>query len=166
MSDAPDWKNLNPRVGASYNVFGDGRTALKASLGRYVPYTIAASNNPAANQAVTTGRTWNDTDGNYVPNCDLTNPNANGECGAWSDRTFGQLRAGTRFADDALTGFNKQFANWQGSVSIQQQLRQGMALNVGYFRTWYRNFLVTKNAAVFQRISIPIASQCRATAVS
>ena len=83
-----------------------------------------------------------------MPNCDLTNPNANGECGAWSDRTFGQLRAGTRFADDALGGFNKQFANWQGSVSIQQQLRQGMALNVGYFRTWYRNFLVTKNAAV------------------
>ena len=148
VSDAPDWKNLNPRLGASYNLFGDGRTALKASLGRYVPYTIAASNNPAANQAVTTGRTWNDADGNYVPNCDLTNPNANGECGAWSDRTFGQLRAGTRFADDALGGFNKQFANWQGSVSIQQQLRQGMALNVGYFRTWYRNFLVTKNAAV------------------
>jgi len=58
------------------------------------------------------------------------------------------VRAGnTTFADDALKGFNKQFANWQAAVSIQQELRPGMALNVGYFRTWYDNFLVTDNLA-------------------
>src|SRR5204863_467354 len=74
---------------------------------------------------------------------------ANEECGQLSDQTFGQVRGGnTRFAEDALTGFNKQFHNWQGSVSIQQELRPGMALNVGYFRTWYGGFLVTKNMAV------------------
>jgi len=66
-----------------------------------------------------------------------------------SDTTFGSVRAGnTRYANDALTGFNKQLSNWQGLVSIQQQLRTGMALNVGYFRTWYSNFLVTDNTAV------------------
>ena len=30
------WLDLVPRFGASYNLFGDGRTALKLSLGRYV----------------------------------------------------------------------------------------------------------------------------------
>src|SRR5207247_3586930 len=38
--------------------------------------------------------------------------------------------------------------NWQSSVSVQQQVRPGMALNVGYFRTWYGGFLATDNQAV------------------
>ena len=158
VQDTPDWKNLNPRVGASYDVFGDGRTAVKVFLGRYVPYTVAASNNPASNQAASATRTWDDFTfpvgdprrGNYVPDCVLGPgvPDANGECGALSDRTFGQVRAGnTRFADDALAGFNKQFYNWQGSVAMQHELRPGMALNVGYFRTWYGGFFVTDNEA-------------------
>jgi hypothetical protein len=59
------------------------------------------------------------------------------------------VRAGnTRLADDALGGFNDQFYNWQTSVSLQQQLREGMALNVGYFRTWYSGFNATDNRAV------------------
>ena len=32
----PNWTDLNPRLGGSYDLFGTGRTALKASLGRYV----------------------------------------------------------------------------------------------------------------------------------
>ena len=158
VKDTPDWKNLDPRLGASYDILGDGKTALKVALGRYVPYTVTASSNPAANQAASATRTWDDVTfpvgdprrGNYVPDCVLgpSVPDANGECGALSDRTFGQVRAGnTRFADDAQTGFNKQFYNWQGSVSLQHELREGMALNVGYFRTWYGGFLVTDNVA-------------------
>ena len=53
-----------------------------------------------------------------------------------SDTSFGQVKASnTRFADDALGGFNHQGYNWQGSVSVQQELRPGVALNVAYFRT-------------------------------
>jgi hypothetical protein len=151
VDNVPDWKNINPRLGVSYDLTGSGKTAIKASLGRYVPFTTAASNNPAANQASSATRTWNDVNGNYVPDCvlDASVPGANGECGPLSDATFGQVRAGnTQYASDALTGFNKQLADWQGSVSMQQQLRTGMALNVGYFRTWYSNFLATDNQAV------------------
>jgi hypothetical protein len=159
VKSTPDWKNLNARLGASYDIFGNGKTALKVGLGRYVPYTVTASNNPAANQAASATRTWDDNTfpvgdprrGNYVPDCVLgpSVPGANGECGPLSDQTFGQVRAGnTRIADDAQTGFNKQFYNWQASVSVNRELRRGMALNVGYFRTWYGGFLVTKNMAV------------------
>jgi hypothetical protein len=150
VKGSPDWKNVNPRLGVSYDIFGNGKSALKASLGRFVPYTVAASNNPASNQAASATRTWTDANRDYIPDCVLGTsvPGANGECGALSDATFGQVRAGnTTFADDALRGFNKQFSNWQAAASIQQELRPGMALNVGYFRTWYQNFLVTDNVA-------------------
>src|SRR2546427_4925780 len=151
VNNPPNWKNLDPRLGVSYDLTGDGKTAIKASLGRFVPFTTAASNNPAANQAASATRNWTDTNGNYVPDCvlDASIPGANGECGPLSDTTFGQVRAdNTRYADDALTGFNKQLSDWQGLVSVQQQFRTGMALNVGYFRTWYSNFLITDNQAV------------------
>ena len=36
VGSVPAWHDLNPRLGVSYDLFGNGRTALKASLGRYV----------------------------------------------------------------------------------------------------------------------------------
>ncbi len=149
VENSPNFNNLNPRLGAAYDVFGTGRTAIKASLGRFTPYLTAVTNNPALNQPASTTRTWTDANGNYIPDCDLTNAAVNGECGAWSDLTFGRVRAGnTRYADDALSGLDRQLYNWQGSVSIQQELRRNVALNVGYFRTWYGGFLATDNLAV------------------
>ena len=147
--DSPNWTNVNPRLGVAYDLFGDGRTALKASLGRFTRYEIAAVDVPAANQAASTTRTWNDGNLNYVPDCDLRSPVANGECGPWSDLTFGQIRGGNiRRADDAREGFNRQLGNWQASLAVQHELRANLALNVGYFRTWHRGFLVTDNQAV------------------
>jgi hypothetical protein len=149
VSHVPYFKSLNPRLGGAYDLFGTGKTALKASLGRYMPIARTATFNPASAQAASATRTWTDTNANYVPDCDLRNPAINGECGRLSDQSFGQVKASnTRYADDALSGFNKQSYNWQGSVSVQQQLRPGMALNVGYFRTWYGGFLSTDNQFV------------------
>jgi hypothetical protein len=153
--NVPNYKNLNPRISATYDLSGNGKTAIKGSVGRYVPWLVGTIGNPQSGQPAFATVTWNDSffgpgdarTGNFVPDCDLKNLNGSGECGPWSDRGFGQVRAGTRFAEDAITGFNTQQYNWQTSVSVQQQLRPGMALNVGYFRTWYGNFLVTDNLA-------------------
>ena len=32
----PNWTDLSPRLGAAYDLFGNGKTAIKGSIGRYV----------------------------------------------------------------------------------------------------------------------------------
>ncbi len=155
----PHWKNLNPRVGGAYDLFGDSKTAIKVALGRYNPAIRATGvASPEHSQSPSTNRNWNDSffgagdprTGNYKPDCDLLNPLPNGECtGPWSDRNFGQSVVLTSHnADDSNIGFQQQDYNWQGSASIQHELRPGLGVNVGYFRTWYGNFIVTDNLAV------------------
>jgi len=137
MKHIPHYQNLNPRLGFAYDLFGNGRTALKGSLGQYPEIIKVATGNPANNLSRTANRTWNDANRNYVPDCDLLNPVANNECGPWSDLNFGKQTAGTKYSPNALTGFNTQYQNWQASVSLQHELRPGMGINVGYYRTWY-----------------------------
>lgn len=157
VENQPHWRNLNPRVGVAYDLGGNGKTAIKASLGRYNPALRSTTVNPAAaGISPSTNRTWNDTlfaagdarRGNFVPDCDLLSPIANGECGPWSDLAFGRNIIPTRNAPDAIEGFNRQEYNWQGSVSVQRELRPGVGINAGYFRTWYGGYLATDNLAV------------------
>ncbi len=157
VKNQPHWQNLNPRVGLAYDLFGNGRTAIKASLGRYnTPLRSTTTNPAAAGISPSTNRTWNDVsfaagdprNSNFKPDCDLLNPAANGECGPWSDLAFGKNLIPTRNAPDAISGFNIQDNNWQASASMQHQLRPGVGVNVGYFRTWYGGFLTTDNLAI------------------
>ena len=45
-------KDITPRLGASYDLFGNGKTAIKASLGKYM-LTLFTVGNPASSGAVT-----------------------------------------------------------------------------------------------------------------
>jgi hypothetical protein len=152
VHDVPNWKDLAPRLGAAYDLFGDGKTAVKWTLGRYVNGAgayVAAAQNPV-NRAVTNiTRTWNDANRDFVPDCTLSNPGANGECGAFSDLNFGLPNPTlTVTDDDVLFGFGRRGYNWETSAVLQRQLRPGMSMDVGYFRRWYGNFTVTDNLAV------------------
>lgn len=65
--------------------------------------------------------------------------------GTYAER---QVRSNTRYAEDVLHGWGVRAYSWQGSVSVQHELRPGVGMNVGYFRTWYGNFLATDNVLV------------------
>lgn len=36
ITGAPNWRDLSPRMGVAYDLFGNGKTALKGTLNRYV----------------------------------------------------------------------------------------------------------------------------------
>jgi len=67
-------------VGAAYDVFGNGKTAVKFNLGRYLAPatndTIYTANNPGARIVNTASRSWSDTNKNFIVDCDILNPAA------------------------------------------------------------------------------------------
>jgi hypothetical protein len=151
VKNVPNWKDVSPRVGAAYDLFGNGRTAVKGSFGRYVGRTtvdIAAANNPIATSVNTVNRAWTDANGNYVPDCNLRNFAANGECGPIQNSNFGRTAITTRYSGEAITGWGGRDYHWDTSVELQHQLGSSVSASVGYYRNWYGNFLVTDNLLV------------------
>jgi hypothetical protein len=148
------YHDLTPKLGASYDPFGTGKTAVKLSLNRYISAVSIVNNNfgadpnPSSNLVVTTTRTWTDANRNFVPDCELTNPNANGECGRMANTDFGGSRLGATYDPDAQRGWGKRDYNWEFSAGVQQELLAQVAMDVSYFRNWNGNFLVTDDRAV------------------
>jgi hypothetical protein len=143
------WSDLNPRLGASYDLFGNGKTAIKGNVGRYVAGETAATtrnNNPVQQSITSTTRVWNDVNRDFVPNCDLTNPLNNGECAQLADLSFGQPNVlATVYDPDVLLGWGKRGYNWEISASLQHELRPGLSVTAEYDRRWYGNQVVTNN---------------------
>jgi hypothetical protein len=146
----PCWHDLDPRFGMAWDVFGDGKTAVKASMSRYVALASYVQSRMFAPQnaiVASTSRSWSDPNGNLMPDCDLRNPNANGECGPMANRSFGQSLLATTPDPNWITGWGNRGYSWSGSLSIDRQLSPIVALSAGYFRTIYGNQVVTKNQA-------------------
>ncbi|PWT83596.1 MAG: hypothetical protein C5B57_06595, partial [Blastocatellia bacterium] len=167
-----NWKDLSPRVAGVYDLFGNGKTALKVNIGRYVLAGDPTVGNVFSILANTVTRNWTDANGNYSPDCDLLNlqqqdNRATGGdfCGVVSDLRFGQAIPSTAYDQDVLSGWGKRPYNWEFSTAVQHELLPRVGLDVGYFRRWYGNFLVTDNRAVsasdFSQYSVTAPSDSR-----
>jgi hypothetical protein len=153
ITNAPNWKDLNPRFGIAYDVFGDGKTAIKANVGRFVQAVTTAyadEINPIVSSVNATSRSWNNASGTFDPrnDCDLTNPAANGGCGPMAAQTFGTGLLTTRYDPDFLQGWGKRPYDWETQAALQHEIRQGLSANITYTRHWWQNFLVRDNLAV------------------
>jgi hypothetical protein len=164
-----NWKDLTPRFGAAYDLFGTGKTALKMSVNKYLQNagagqgggnaSIFSGGAPANALVLTTNRTWRDADADYVPDCDLTLTTANGECGAMANANFGRVRLGRTYDPELMKGWGNRGYNWEFSAGVQHELLPRVALDVGYFRRVYGNITVTDpdpnlTAADYDRFSI------------
>jgi hypothetical protein len=172
-TDEIHWKDITPRVGASYDLFGNGKTAVKVNIGKFLTALTASNSdldlNPLIRMALQTTRTWNDTttfpagdprNGNYVPDCDLRSSVANGECGAMDNQNFGKEIFTKAFDPDLINGWGKRTYNWEMGVSVQHEVLPRVGVTVGYFRRWFGNFYTANNrlttTADYTPFSIPI----------
>ena len=140
-------KDVSPRFGMAYDLFGTQRTAIKASLGRYLNqmapgHVLVWEQNPALAVVTQTTRSWNDANRDFVPDCNLLVPAANGECGSMADPSFGNASSATKFDRDLTHGWGNRTYNWEFSTGVQQQLLNSVSMEVSYFRRSYGNLMV------------------------
>jgi len=157
------YKDLSPRGGVAYDLFGNGRTSVKVNFGKYLEpasnlngnYSIS---NPIARIATTTSRTWTDNGtggpgtpgyGDFIAQCDLLMVDANGECGRMASPTFGTATRTTAAIDPAiLNGWNVRPGDWQIGTSVQHQIMPRLSAEFGYFHRWLTHFTTTDNVLV------------------
>jgi hypothetical protein len=162
------YNDITPRAGLAYDIFGNGRTALKVNIGKYLQASVNQTqyviNNPALDGrngrggprfVTNTSRAWTDSNGNFFPDCTILNPLAQDNsasggdvCGPWLNPNFGNAARATVVNPEVLEGWNTRSYDWQFGVSVQQELMPRVALEVGYNRRWWGNFFVTDNRAV------------------
>jgi hypothetical protein len=66
VKNAPLWKNWAPRVSATYDLFGTGKTALKFSAGKYYDQIGTGTPGPNPNGNIQQTYAWNDINGDLV----------------------------------------------------------------------------------------------------
>jgi len=141
------WKTWSPRLGVTYDLFGNGKTAVKASFGKYnlpadtgylVPFNLMALS--------TDTRVWKDCP---YPQTTCTPGGTNGdgiaqdnEIGPSTNTSFGKITSRT------LDPNYKRDYNIQLSAGIQHQLRRGMSVSFNWLRRTEHNRPKTINRAV------------------
>ena len=170
------YNDISPRVGATYDLFGTGKTAVKLNVGRYLQGASVSNLGYGANPALripngnttfggifapSTTRNWTDNNHNFVPDCNLTNPLAQGPtttgsidvCSQIDNLEFGQTKTvGTNFDPGLLSGWGVRPSDWSFGASVQQQILARASVEVGYYRRTFTQFTtggtVTDNLAV------------------
>jgi hypothetical protein len=137
-----NWKDISPRVGVAIDLFGNGRTAIKASVAKYVAgQQIATANasNPVTVLGLTDTRGWTDVDGNGLPLDADGNIQFNELAPSPSTPTFGRNVSTTNTDPSVLNGWGKRGYNWEYTVAAQHQIAERVSVNGGYYRRTFGN---------------------------
>jgi carboxypeptidase family protein len=146
ITNLPSWKDLGPRLGLAYDLFGNGKTAFKTSFSRYVASQtvgFASQFNPLGGTVTGAGfsgtgadtRVWTDPNGDKIVQLS--------ELGATSNPLFGTTFLATTPAADVAKGWFKRGNNWEYSASAQHEIFPQVAVGAAYFRRWFGNFTHT-----------------------
>lgn len=137
IQNVPNWNDWAIRLAASYDLTGDGKTALKGNVGKYVAAAAAgfAQTFNGMNGATQT-RNWNDAnrDGTIL-NADGT-IQTNEVLGGTSN--FGQI---TSRPDSGL----KRGYNWEYSAVVQREIRPRVSATAGFYHRDFYNNQITDN---------------------
>ena len=137
IPNVPDWTDWSVRLAGAYDLFGNGKTAIKANASKYI--AAAASGytqnfNPMSYSTQT--RAWVDFDGNKS----ILDANGNIQ--------FSEVIGGTSNFGGVTSRPDPELErghNWEYSASVQQELMQRVSMNVGFYRRQFYNLDVTDN---------------------
>ena len=132
IPDLPNWNTISPRLGVSYDLFGDSKTAIKASVGEYVQNAatgFATTYNPMISDVDT--RTWKDLNGDNIAEPDELGPSQN--------KTFG-IRQNEYPDPNIKRPFEMEYV-----VKIDHQLAQRVAVSGGYYRRGFHRLIKSRN---------------------
>ena len=149
VNNAPSWKDLSPRVGVSWDTRSNGKTVARFNYGHYVAsesVATATANNPVNTRINNASRRWTDSNGNFFPDCDLSNAALNGECGALS-APLGQLNVVTRWDPAVLDGWNVRPNDDEVLLGLQQQVTPRLMLDAQWTYHRFGNFFATQYRA-------------------
>ena len=146
------FNDITPRIGVAYDLFGNGKTALKFNFGHYLDAATNdseyTSNSPAARIVRTATRNWTDTDNDKVVDCDIMNFAQNQECLAVTGDSlnFGKVSGNIQQVNQAtLRGWGVRQNDWQWGLTLQQEILPRMSVEVAYNRRWFLGAKVTDN---------------------
>jgi hypothetical protein len=156
--EMPVWKNWSPRVSATYDLFGNAKTAIKFSANKYVLSAtngVAAALNPMRLQS--SSLSWTDLNGDDVAQGakGCTYLTAGCEINfAQLPATFGLITPGctTIYAPgsigcgtDQVDPNIKRDTEWAYNIGIQHELFPRFAVTANYFYTRFYNLRQTNN---------------------
>jgi hypothetical protein len=166
-SGVDSYKDITPRLGVAYDLFGNGESALKVYVGKFLEGAgvsgVYANTNPTLRMPQTTmafgtagvTRAWTDANRNFVPDCDLLNSSAQdlrssgGDvCGVLSNTNFGKPMLTNNFDSAVLNGWGVRPADWNFAASFEHTLMPRMTMSVAYRRRWFSGFTVVDNLAL------------------
>lgn len=134
--------SLAPRFGVAYDIFGDGRTALKFTTGQFFRrHTVTLAERLSPMAPVTIALPWNDRDlqGRTLGS------NADGLA---QDNELDFSRLPTNFGErrlDTLDPNLKREYNVETAVSVQHELFKGLSVSGGWYRRQFFNQYVDQN---------------------
>ena len=158
-------------------MFGNGKTAIRFNIGRYLEAITASNNdldmNPITRMVVNSTRNWTDgrtsitgapalpegdpRRGNMVPDCDLNNAAANGECAALDNQNLGRPVFTRNFDPNFVTGWGTRPYNWSMGFGVQHEVIPRVSATVTYNRNWWGNWYVVDNRSTVAADYTPYA---------
>jgi len=117
----PCWTDVTPRFGVAYDLFGNARTALKASVNKYMAgqtLGFAQRYNPFSSQSDT--RTWTDRNGDDVAQ--------DSEIGVSNNARFGEAVL-QRHPDPDI---GREY-DWEYSAGLQHELLRGVSVTANWY---------------------------------
>jgi Carboxypeptidase regulatory-like domain len=137
IENLPNWRDVAPRFGAVYDLFDDGRTALKIHVGKYMrafsTVGFAAIYNPMVIQS--DRRNWSDPNGD-----DIAQDNEIGPV----NTPFNISGVSNRVPDPDI----ERPYQWEYSAGVQRELRPGVSVSAGWVRRQFHRLFWTDNILV------------------